>query len=299
MPDASPHPAAGARLAAHAASAAAHPAKLTLRALLTPEMWGLDARYILRVTLATAEVLLAYCVLRFLIRAAIQRVFRPLESYAHAQGGEREARVRTLHKVAQSVAGYALFFVAALTLLSTFHVNTGSVLATASIVGVAVGFGSQKLVRDVISGFFILLEDQFAVGDYVTIGSATGAVEEMGMRVTKVRDDSGRLNIISNGDISAVTNFSRGEFRVSVDLSVAADTTRERLESAVLGCGPELVSGAPPLRDVRVTGLVAADATKLTFRVEATSRPDERVRGEARLRACARAALVAAGITLA
>jgi small conductance mechanosensitive channel len=90
------------------------------------------------------------------------------------------------------------------------------------VAGLAVGFGAQKLVKDVITGFFLLLEDQYAVGDYVTIGTVTGTVEELGMRITRLRDDDGRLYILSNGDIGQVCNMSRGPLAGVLEVAIAA-----------------------------------------------------------------------------
>jgi small conductance mechanosensitive channel len=92
-------------------------------------------------------------------------------------------------------------------ILSELNVNTGSILAGVGVVGLAVGIGAQGLVKDVVNGFFILFEDQFAVGDYVNIAGVTGTVEDMGLRVTKIREATGDLHIISNGEITQVTRL--------------------------------------------------------------------------------------------
>jgi len=93
-------------------------------------------------------------------------------------------------------------------------------LATAGIGGLAIGIGAQSLVKDVVTGFFILFEGQFAVGDLVAIGDITGTVEEIGLRVTHIRGFKGDLNIIPNGTIDKVTNFSRGNSLAIVDISI-------------------------------------------------------------------------------
>jgi small-conductance mechanosensitive channel len=92
-------------------------------------------------------------------------------------------------------------------ILSELNVDTRSILAGVGIIGLAAGIGAQNLVRDVVTGFFILFEDQFAVGDYVNIAGVTGTVEDMGLRVTKVREATGDLHIISNGEIKQVVRL--------------------------------------------------------------------------------------------
>ena len=123
---------------------------------------------------------------------------------------EAIARARTLVGLLRSVVGYILIFIAGIMILRALGADPLPLLTTAGVIGLAVGFGAQKLVRDVISGFFILLENQYVVGESVTVGAITGVVEEIGMRTTKVRDEEGKLTIISNGDITQVTNHSRG-----------------------------------------------------------------------------------------
>jgi len=139
-------------------------------------------------------------------------------------------RVQTLAAVAKSVIRYALDFVALVTSLSLLGVDTSSLLLGAGIAGLAVGFGAQNLVRDVLTGFFILLEDQYAVGDYVSLGGVEGVVEEIGLRTTLIRAPGGELHILPNGTIQRVTNFSRGPLRVlfEVEVPYEEDTARAR-----------------------------------------------------------------------
>lgn len=137
-----------------------------------------------------------------------------------------ERRVQTLAAVAKSAVRYTLDFVAGVTALGLLGIDTASLLLGAGVAGLAVGFGAQNLVRDVLSGFFVLLEDQYAVGDYVNLGGVEGIVEEIGLRTTQVRDFGGELHILPNGTITRVTNFSRGPLRVlfEVNIPYEADT---------------------------------------------------------------------------
>jgi len=120
-------------------------------------------------------------------------------------------RVNTMRGLIKSLLRYTLYFVGAIMILSELNVNTSSILAGAGIIGLAVGFGAQNLVRDVVTGFFILFEDQFAVGDQVSIADVTGTVEDMGLRITKIRDAAGDLHIICNGEIKQVARLVHKE----------------------------------------------------------------------------------------
>jgi small conductance mechanosensitive channel len=132
-----------------------------------------------------------------------------------------EKKINTLTGVLKNIIKYIFYFIGLIMVLDIFDINTSSILATAGIGGLAVGFGAQSLVKDIITGFFILFEDQFSVGDYIKIGEFEGIVEELGVRVTKLRDFSGELHIIPNSNIGAVTNKTRGAMRALVKVSVA------------------------------------------------------------------------------
>ncbi len=127
----------------------------------------------------------------------------------------------TLISILKSIFKYLVYFISIVTILKIFGIPTESIIATAGIGGLAIGFGAQHLVSDIISGFFILFEEQFSVGDYVTTSGVSGIVEEIGLRVSKIRDFSGDLHIVPNGKIEMVTNHTKGNMRALVDVTVA------------------------------------------------------------------------------
>lgn len=139
-------------------------------------------------------------------------------------------RAETIGQILKKIVKYVLYFIGALMILEMFNVNTTSILATAGVGGLAIGFGAQSLVKDVITGFFIILEDQFSVGDYIQVLSFEGVVEELGIRVTKLRDFSGELHIIPNGEIKVVTNRTRGAMRALVEVGIAYE---EDIDNAI------------------------------------------------------------------
>ena len=142
-------------------------------------------------------------------------------------------RATTIVSTLKKVIRYILFFIGIIMSLELFNINTASILATAGIGGLAIGFGAQSLVKDIITGFFILLEDQYSIGDYVQISDLYGVVEELGLRVTKLRSFSGALHIIPNGSIVIVTNSSSGEMRALVPVSISNEEDIERAISVL------------------------------------------------------------------
>ena len=140
----------------------------------------------------------------------------------------KNRRAKTLKVLLKSILTYFIFFMAGLTILQIFNVNTNAILTSAGILGLAVGFGAQNLVKDIISGFFIIFEDQFTVGDYVEAGGAVGTVEEIGLRTSKIRSWTGQLHIIPNGEIAKVTNYNRGYMFAVVIVGISYEDDIDR-----------------------------------------------------------------------
>ena len=130
-------------------------------------------------------------------------------------------RVKTLDKLLVNVFAYVMIFIFIGTLLSQFGVDIGPLIAGAGVVGLAIGFGAQGLVSDIVTGFFILLEQQMEVDDYVTVAGIDGVVEEIGLRTTKVREFDGTLNYLPNRIIENVANHTRGNMRALVDIGIS------------------------------------------------------------------------------
>jgi small conductance mechanosensitive channel len=210
---------------------------------------------------------------------------------------ERLNRIRTLQTMVKSLIGYALFFVYALTVLQTLDINITGIVTTAGVAGIAVGFGAQKLVRDVISGFFIVSEDHFAVGDYVTIAAASGVVEDLSLRTTRLRDDQGRVWVIPNGDIGFVLNHSRGPVISNLEIQVPAVRDVQDLAAKVNAMGTELAASMPDLFSAapQLAGLAGFDASGVTVRVTFASEPKSLGAAQMALRERLRNVLIAGG----
>jgi small-conductance mechanosensitive channel len=153
---------------------------------------------------------------------------------------EFKKRVDTLSSITQNILFIAITFVAAIIVLGELGVEIGPVLAAAGIVGLAVGFGAQNLVQDVISGFFILLEDQIRVGDVVQIGDKGGVVEKVTLRTVILRDLSGNVHFIRNGQIQVVTNMTKEYGRYVFDIGVAYKEDVDHVIEVVKRVGEEM-----------------------------------------------------------
>lgn len=155
--------------------------------------------------------------------------------------GIDERKANTLAAVLKNLNKYVFYFIGLVPSLELFGIKTTSILATAGIGGLAIGFGAQGLVKDVITGFSILFEDQFSVGDYIKIGEYEGIVEEMGLRITKIRGFSGELHIIPNSKIEVVTNRARGSMRALVEVSISYEEDLDRALSVLEDVCKEII----------------------------------------------------------
>ena len=138
-------------------------------------------------------------------------------------------RTDTIRSIVSSLFGYVMYFLIVAIVLSIFGVDLGSILAAAGVVGIAIGFGAQTLVKDIISGLFIWGEGNLAVGDLVSINDLTGTVESISIRTTVMRNYNGNLYTIPNGDIRTVTNMSRGFRRAIVQVPCPYEENQERI----------------------------------------------------------------------
>jgi len=185
-----------------------------------------------------------------------------------------ERREETLSRLLDNVLSYVVYFIAFMMILSVLGIDVKALIAGAGVVGLAVGFGAQSLVKDVISGFFIIFEDQFSVGDHVRIGQFEGNVEAIGLRTTKVKSWTGELHILPNGSIIEVTNFSINNSIAVVDIAIAygediakAEKVIEEAIQYMHAQYEELVK--PP----ELLGIQTMGATEIVLRVVAETQP--------------------------
>jgi small-conductance mechanosensitive channel len=208
-------------LAANADALVATPAKILLIVVLAAVVRTLAHRGIRRLTDRT-------------VTGAVPTILRPLrnrapQSDAMEQLTERRTqRAEAIGSVLRSFASIVVLGIAVVLVLGELGINLAPIVASAGVVGVALGFGAQNLIKDFIAGIGIILEDQYGVGDVVDLGEAGGTVEAVGLRITRLRDVNGVVWYVRNGEILRVGNKSQGYAQVVIDMPVAHDTDLER-----------------------------------------------------------------------
>jgi small conductance mechanosensitive channel len=215
----------------------------------------------------------------------------------------RAQRAETIGAVLRSVLSITIWSVALLTALDVLGVNLAPLIAGAGIVGIALAFGAQSLVRDFLTGLFMLLEDQYGVGDVIDLGLATGTVEGVSLRTTRVRDDEGVVWHVPNGEVHRVGNKSRQWARAVVDVAVAYDADLARATEVIREVAHD-ASNDPALGEVLlgepdVLGVESMAPDRVVLRVVARTRPQEQAQVARALRARIKAALDGAGIAAA
>ena len=153
---------------------------------------------------------------------------------------EQEKRVKTLSGIMSTSISVIIYAAALMMIITECGVNIGPLLAGAGIAGLAIGFGAQSLVKDVISGFFLIMEDQIRVGDVANIAGIGGLVEAINLRTTRLRDLEGRVHIIPNGKIEVATNFTRDWSRALVEIGVAYKENVDNVIGVLQGIGEEM-----------------------------------------------------------
>lgn len=222
-----------------------------------------------------AIFLIALILNRFL-RVLTRLIVKPATSQSRAAQG-REQQTRTLAGVLYSAVSKVVWTVAVLTAMRQFNIDPLPALTVAGLASVAVGFGAQNLVRDIISGFYIVLEDQFSMGDTIQVGDTTGRVEHLTLRRSVLRDTRGALVTISNGEIRMVSNLSRDWSQAFVDIPVAPEAPLGNVLQALEAASAEMrndASWSQALVDgPRILGLQGLDRSASTVRLQVRTAP--------------------------
>ena len=271
--------------------------------------WGLAIRI--------ALIIVGLVLLRWLLLVMIRRIVTTVTQGVKKREGAADTkaldasplararivqRARTIGLVLSNLLTAGLTISALIAILSELGIAIGALAAGAGILGAALGFGAQSLVRDFIAGLFIVVEDQFGVGDFVDLGTATGIVESIRLRVTQVRDAEGTVWYVRNGEILRVGNQSQGWSRIILDLPLAynsdLDKAKKVLEAAALKLAetPALKSGL--IGKPEIWGIQALAGEEVVFRLVQQVRPSKKDALTRALRAEVKAALDKAGIKL-
>ena len=184
-------------------------------------------------------------IIAFILTWLLKLVSRRLTKFSKSQGlpsAMRAQQLRTLSGVIYSVGLFIIVFVAALQILPLLGINMGPLLASAGIAGVAVGFGAQTLVKDFINGFFILVENQFDIGDVIKIAGVQGTVEMMTLRRTVLRDADGTVHNVPSSQITVVSNMTRDWTQLALHISVAYNTDSDLVVKVLKEVGTDLMN---------------------------------------------------------
>jgi small conductance mechanosensitive channel len=221
---------------------------------------------------------------RRMITKFIERMNRGAEAAAAtALGGllvnaeRRRQRSEAIGSVLRSVASFVILGTAALTVLSVLKINLAPLLASAGVAGVAIGFGARNLVTDFLSGVFMILEDQYGVGDVIDAGVASGTVVEVGLRVTKLRGDEGEIWYVRNGEVKRIGNLSQGWATAVVDVQVGYGQDLERARTVITAAAEEMAKTQPwdeaLWEPVEVLGLQSVAADSVVIQAQAKTMP--------------------------
>lgn len=280
--------------------------------------WEVNGPKIAEGALRIALTLIIAVVVRYLLRRLIDRMTRgnggrkpkllkPLRERAPQALGalvseRREQRAKTIGSVLKSFVTIIVFGVAFIQVLTELGMNPAPILTSAGILGVAIGFGAQNLVKDFLSGMFMMLEDQYGVGDVVDLGPATGTVESVALRITTIRDTNGTVWYVRNGEILRVGNSSQGFAVAVVDLPLGYGanlaSASEVLTKAVEDATGEEVLAKDVIDKPQVLGVEKVTPEGITMRVTVKVRPGRQWAVQRALRAKLMPALDEAGISL-
>lgn len=229
--------------------------------------------------------------------AALERARRMVDQ--QERSGQR---TRTLGSVLRSVSSAIIYGMAVMMALAEFDVNLGPLIAGAGIAGVAVGFGAQSLVKDFLSGVFMLLEDQYGVGDVVDVGATVGVVEEVKLRTTQIRDINGTLWYIPNGEIARVANLTQDWGQAVVDIEVAYDTdiaeAMALIKEVADGLWREQLESFTIIQEPTMAGVQAFGDNSIALRLMVRTEPGEQFGTARELRKRLKFALDEAGIEI-
>ncbi len=241
----------------------------TIEYVTGPELW-------ITLGLGALQILLILVISFIVIKAGRRVISRFFANRTRGPFKITQRREATLNKLVSNALSYIVYFIAFVMILETFTLDIAALLAGAGVAGLAIGFGAQNLVRDVISGFFIIFEDQFSVGDYIQTSGVEGFVEEVGLRTCKVKAWTGEVHILPNGNVTQVTNYSVHNSIAVVDVSVAYEEDIEKAEQAISELLKELPDRyADMLKVPELLGVQSLGASDVVMRIICEVQPME------------------------
>lgn len=227
--------------------------------------------------LRIVAILTASLLLIRLLRAVSDKIPRLMPAEEGPTITEREKRTRTVASLVRTVGTSLVLLIAAMMLFREIGMDITPLLAGAGVAGLAVGFGAQSLIKDIIAGFFILMEDQFHVGDVIQAAGVSGQVEKMTLRMTIVRDLNGAVHFIPNGEIKVATNLTKEWSRAVLEVGVSYEEDVDRVSHVLAEIGQSLADdetfGKLVLEPPQVLGVEALADSQVTIRILAKTLP--------------------------
>jgi small conductance mechanosensitive channel len=217
-------------------------------------------------------------------------------------GAERRLqRTRALGGVLSSIASATIMIIAALMIIDQLHISTGPILASVGVLSAAIGFGARDVVTDLLAGIFMIMEDQYGVGDYIDAGDAKGTVEDVGLRITQLRDIDGVVWYVRNGTVKRIGNQSQGYARAIVDVPVSYSENPGRVRDVMVECAHQMFED-PPWKDSFLTeaptvaGIESIEGDHMMMRVTVRTAPRKSAEVARELRGRLLAAFDEAGV---
>lgn len=258
-------------------------------------------------------IVIGALILRIALKIASRRIVRTVVSGVNRASLDKRVdsilaeqrltqRTRTIASVLDNFATWVITITALVMILSELGVNVGALIAVSTVIGAAVGFGAQSLVKDILSGIFIVFEDQYGVGDWVEIGSVSGEVERVGLRVTEVRDVHGTLWFVRNGEINEVGNASQDWAAALLDFPFAYNNDVDKVQSIIADVAAKMRASEDWSKDmtaeVEIWGMQHVSGEQFIIRVSARTVPNRQWAVARELRKRCKLAFDAAGISL-
>jgi moderate conductance mechanosensitive channel len=257
--------------------------------------WG---DFFIKIGLGALKILLIYIVyliVKGIGNRVIERAFSRYEQRENVSSG----RAQTLQHLSKNILGYLLLFILIVTVLQIINIDVTAILAGAGIIGLAIGFGAQGLVSDVVTGFFLLLERQIDVSDYVTTGSFSGIVESVGLRTTQIRGFDGTLHFVPNREITSLSNHSRGNMRALVDIGISYDDNIDNAIAVIQNtCDKIAAEDENIVEGPNVVGVQTLGASDVVLRILAKTKNMEQWAVERKLRKAVKETLDANNIEI-
>ena len=263
--------------------------------------------------ISVAAILVGAIVLRVVLKLSTRKIVKTIVSgVRHASKIEQmdslvaeqrlTQRSKTIASVLDNFATWAISITALVMVLSEFGVNVGALIAVSTIIGAAVGFGAQSLVKDLLAGIFIVFEDQYGVGDWVEIGEVSGEVERVGLRVTEIRDIHGTLWFVRNGEINEVGNSSQEWAAALLDFSFAYENDVDTVQGIILDVASRMRASkdwaSDMTSDVEIWGMQHVSGEQFIIRASVKTLPNRQWAVTRELRKRCKEAFDAKGINL-